>query len=333
MSTVNVYLEDFVANPLSVKQVVFKPTGSAVSVSGDYIITADEITKYTNTSGLITLTNIVGGYYNVVVSGARKKTEFNILVPSDTNTYNAKDLLANVTSSINAANLFYITASHALELPTITTESGSTYIGSKSAGNYIKIGADGFLTLWGDAVTWDDLRVEPVAKGIAGARTPTFDKWFGSGSSVGVNLYTMAVNKDLYFTVQMPHAWMTGSDLHLHVHWIGSATGTPTQMPAWKVELTQAEVGGVFGNTTTITGSTTKLVPDMSNVVTASRHYITPFEVISPLTSDIGVSTVFIGRIYRDSAVDTYAGNCGMLYVDCHYQVNSMGSNTEYTKG
>lgn len=120
-ATVNLYLEDFVSNPLAVKQVVFKPTGSAVSVDGIYIITTDEISKYTNSSGLITLTNVTPGYYNVSVAGKRK-TDFNILVPSGSLTYNAKDILANVTQSIYANNVFNITAASASYL------SGSTAV-------------------------------------------------------------------------------------------------------------------------------------------------------------------------------------------------------------
>jgi hypothetical protein len=43
---------------------------------------------------------------------------------------------------------------------------------------------------------------------------------------------------------------------------------------------------------------------------------------------------VLIGRLFRNSAADedTYTGKAGLLYIDAHYQLNSIGSNDEYTK-
>lgn len=112
MANVLLYLEDFVEEPLKVKEVTFKPTGSNVRVDGDYIVTSDYRSKYTNGIGYIYWENILTGYYGVKIHGPTKNTEFSILVPDDTGSYNAKDLLADVTGSIT--NTFYITASNAL---------------------------------------------------------------------------------------------------------------------------------------------------------------------------------------------------------------------------
>lgn len=69
----------------------------------------------------------------------------------------------------------------------------------------------------------------------------------------------------------------------------------------------------------------------------AGKHYITEILTLNPGATQDGLSTILIGRLYRNSsaAEDTYnvSGNkCGLLYIDAHYIRNSTGSITEYTK-
>jgi len=222
---------------------------------------------------------------------------------------------------------------------------GAVRIGDSAAGaptNYTQFDATGHQTMAGTAQPWDDLRIEPVAR-TTGANAPTFEKWLddAGGTSRGVYLYSFddaaaGSEKEVLFTMQMPHSW-NGGDIWLHVHWIGDVDDT-TAAPRWGLEYAWKDLGQVFGDTTIIYSDGTNYTdtyPD-SDIV-AKKHYISKFSPISPGATADGISSVLIGRLFRNSsdAADTYdaaGAKCGLLYIDAHYQLNSVGSTDEYTK-
>lgn len=188
-------------------------------------------------------------------------------------------------------------------------------------------------------LAWDDLRVEPVAR-TTGANAPTFEKWYddAAGTSRGVYLYSFddaagGSEKEIFFTMQMPHDWREGTAIYLHVHWVGNVSDT-TATPRWGLEYVWKDIFQVFGDTTTIyaTGQV-----DGATDITANRHTITAFAAITPAATENNISSVLIGRIFRNSAnaADTYdaaTNKCGLLYIDAHYQRDGSGSVTEYIK-
>jgi hypothetical protein len=212
---------------------------------------------------------------------------------------------------------------------------GDTGFGDETT-NYTKFDYTGHMTMVGAAQPWEDLRVEPQAR-TTGVNTPAFEKWYddAAGTSRGVYLYSfdnaIANNeKEVFFTMQMPHAW-NGGTIQMHVHWVPAATENNTDV-IWGLEYTWKDIGEVYGDTTLITSSTT-LYPDDANI-TAGKHYISSFAGIVPGTTADGLSSILIGRLFRNSShgSDTYTNKVGLLYIDAHYQINSIGSNDEYTK-
>ena len=213
--------------------------------------------------------------------------------------------------------------------------AGGGKFGNESGGDYSEFEDDGTLIFHGDATVWDDLRVEPTVKS-AGTNDPTYSKWLDNGSgSRGVSLYDFtdvitASQKEIYFTAQLPHAWK-GTVIYPHVHWIPGAAGS-SQRPVWGLEYTWADIGTVFGNTTII--YTNALVPNDTNLV-QNKHYISNFSSgITPSTSQDGISSVLICRLFRYSgdASDTFTGTCGLMYIDIHFEIDTLGSRSEYTK-
>ena len=107
----------------------------------------------------------------------------------------------------------------------------------------------------------------------------------------------------------------------------------------WAVEYVWKNIGGVYGNTSTITTTGAKkngagtTDPD----VTSNKHYTSAFAALTPTAGQQdGFSSILIGRLYRNSssASDTYdvAGNkCGLLYIDAHYERNRLGTRQEYS--
>lgn len=202
----------------------------------------------------------------------------------------------------------------------------------------------GGFRLVGKATVFDDLRIEPVAR-TTGANAPTFEKWYddAAGTSRGVYLYSFddanaGSEKEVFFTMQLPHAWKTGIQAHidLHVHWVGAVDDTSAD-PRWGFEYAWKNIGQVYGDTTTVYATTHHGGGVALADITANTHYISEFAAITPDTTQDKISGIMICRLFRDSANagDTYnagGAKCGLLYVDAHIEINSLGSREEYIK-
>lgn len=207
-------------------------------------------------------------------------------------------------------------------------------VGDVSGGNYTDISTTGTVSLHGSATVWEDLRVEPTIK-TTGVNDPTFTKWFDNGAgSRGVFLWNFtdvatANEKEVYFSVQLPHSWK-GTTIYPHVHWIPSVAGT-SQRPVFGLEYNWANIGEVFGNTNIV--YTTGLSPDDTNLI-QYKHYISRFDGIVPSTTQNDISSILSCRLFRRSGdvSDTYTGTCGILYIDFHYEIDTLGSETENAK-
>jgi hypothetical protein len=186
----------------------------------------------------------------------------------------------------------------------------------------------------GTAKPWTDVRIEPIAR-TTGANAPSFSQVYTNGSgSRGVYLYKFdnaagGSEKEIFFTLQMPHEW-DGGEIHMHVHWVALNTET-SKAVRWGLEYTWAEPGASFGNTTILYKSA---LEGGSADVTANKHSITAWAAIPPSSTQDDLSTILIGRVFRDSnhADDTYTSDAYLLYIDAHFQLNSLGSTDEYTK-
>jgi hypothetical protein len=215
----------------------------------------------------------------------------------------------------------------------VAITGGSANFGDSS--NYTRFDLTGHQTMVGNAKPWNDIRIEPTARNT-GTNAPTFEKYLDSGSSSrGVYLYSfddVAANseKEIFFTMQMPHDW-DNSNIHVHAHWIGATTQVTASKIRWGLEYSWSSVNYVFGNTETLYADT---VEGGDTTVTAFKHYLTEFADIAPSGSQNSLSSILVGRLFRNSSniADTYTGKAGLLYLDAHYQMNSIGSDQEYIK-
>jgi hypothetical protein len=216
-------------------------------------------------------------------------------------------------------------------------DSPATYIGDGGTTNYSQFDATGHLTFAGTAKPWNDMLIEPVAR-TTGTNAPTFEKWYddAAGTSRGVYLYSFddaaaGSEKEVFFNMQMSHAW-DGGNVQFHVHWIGAVDDT-TATPRWGLEYVWREPGGTYSDTTIVYATGNHL---SEADITANKHYITAFAALSPGSTADDLSSVLIGRLFRNSsnAADTYnatGAKCGLLYIDAHYQLARIGSNDEYS--
>lgn len=188
--------------------------------------------------------------------------------------------------------------------------------------------SDGTLVMSGSAVVWDDERVPVTATKLGGSKDPTFNKFKDDGEgSQGVFIYWFdkSNEKELYFSVQMPHGW-NGTELRPHVHWV--VESTTSGMVYCGLEYCWANIGSSFSDTNII-----RAVSGSSLVV--DKHYITEFDPISPTEDQNKISSMLICRVFRDASnatYDTYDADAGLLEIDFHYQIDTIGSREEYIK-
>ena len=197
------------------------------------------------------------------------------------------------------------------------------------------IEADGTIRMDNEATVWEDLNVFPDAVNVkqGDVNAPAYLLFKNDGaSSVGVYLNCFANGKDqeVFFTVQLPHSYREGSDLHPHVHWTAIA-GTPARSGVkWGLEYTIVSIGETFGNTTIITGS--NIINNIATITGPGQHLINSLGIIdgSPGGNPLKISSVIACRLFRDD--DTFTESVGLLGIDFHYESDTQGSRVEYIK-
>lgn len=194
--------------------------------------------------------------------------------------------------------------------------------------------ADGTVRYENSATIFDDLMVSPDATTKQGSNPPTLAKFKDNGSgSQGVFLwmFDFSIEQEVYFTVQLPHSYKVGSNIYPHVHWT-TPTGTPTGTDVvWGLEYSVIAIGGTFSaNTTIITANT--VIPSIGTPVGTYQHLITEFAAING--TGFGVSTILVCRLFRKTAdaSDTFINPVGLLGFDIHFEKDTDGSRSEWTK-
>ena len=207
---------------------------------------------------------------------------------------------------------------------------GNVRIGDGNNNTYIE--PDGSLSYEGTATRYDDLKVPLSSTLRGGAEDPTFETFKKDGEgSVGVYAARFKSNatEDVFFSVQMPHAWVEGSDIYPHLHW-SPISDTGGDKVRWGFEFTWANVTGTFDDTTILYAEDP--IPPIGGKPMAYQHVISGFESISGAGHNL--SSMLICRVFRDGTHDndTYKGFAYLLEFDFHYQIDASGSREKYAK-
>lgn len=241
------------------------------------------------------------------------------------------DTKIEVEQSADEDNIRFSTANVAgdasLERMTIDN-TGVTKIGDITGGNDTKIEADGTLMFEGDAEVWDDLRVS-MDKGSSSASLDYFP-----GESSGPQIWYFRNAKGLEtlsFQVQMPHSYKEGTTIYPHLHWTPNSTGSGDV--EWNLDYTWVNYDpttpAVFPAITTSTVVATGSFTQRTHLITS----LTPGSVGLDGTGK-KISSILICRLWRDSGHtdDTYNSDAGLLSLDFHFQINTIGSRLQYIK-
>lgn len=210
------------------------------------------------------------------------------------------------------------------------TRDGATYSAQdfsqglnagSSTTSYLAIDSEGRLTLEGAATVYDDLRVPMTSTKLGGSKDPGFAQVRNTDSSQGVfaHLFDKATEEELYFSVQLPHAWKEESDIEPHVHWMPTDTGTGSVV--WGLEYVWANMDDAFGNTTITTAS------DAGAGTAYTHQYCSLGEIDG---DGFSASSMILCRVYRDAgnAADTYDADAALLEIDFHYEIDKLGDSS-----
>jgi len=125
--------------------------------------------------------------------------------------------------------------------------------------------------------------------------------------------------EQLYGTLQMTHRYKLGSLIDCHVHVVKPNVNAGVVVMG--LEYTTASVFGVFGSTSTNYCS--------FNSTSAFNHSICDFGSIGSFSTISGVGTF---HLFRNTTGDTYGSDVFGLSLDCHAEMDTLGSDEEYVK-
>lgn len=250
------------------------------------------------------------------------------------NTSSISDLARRVNDDLTR---IYTDITENLDQPVKTTSS-PTFAGITLNGDITRNTTDLTInmpankTLVLNPVVYDDVRVTPAGFDRAGISDPELVSYTPTGSAIATYLYEFAKNDIAYFTVQLPHSYKQGTDIHAHIHWTPGLRGNEENgaTVGWKVDYAWANIDGTFGAMATA---------DLSDACdgTDNKHQMTPVGVLTGTNKTI--SSMLICNVKRTDtgADDTWAGTLSgqlpmILEIDFHYEIDTLGSRDWGTK-
>ena len=241
------------------------------------------------------------------------------LETSSSGVYSGSNIQANLNTHIST------TGSNVHGLGTASTQSASAInltggfingVKFGTATDYATFGNDGTLTFSGSATTWDDV-VMPLTQTKQGANLkPDYDF-----TNVGYLFPQNDPAEILYLTVQMPHGYKEGSDIHPHVHW---SQGT-SACAIFKADYKWFNLGDPIPTAFQTFVMNTAVKPYTSG----SIQQLTGGSAVIIGTGK-EISSLMNIKLYRDDNV--YTGDVLTFQFDVHIEKDSIGSKTILVK-
>jgi hypothetical protein len=221
-----------------------------------------------------------------------------------------------------------LTGSQVLTNKTLTTPKIAEVVSGASAAD-LTVTTGSAKTLVLGTPVWEDLIVSTAAVRLGGASAADEQAYkgglvasFGTGS-----------DQNMYFTFQLPHAYKIGTDVEFHIHWTIAASGAGAGVENVEWLFTSSacspNVAATFESWPTATDHAA-LVVDVQDI-TADNHMATEIATIDG--TDFLSSEVIICSLQRNvDTSDDYGDAVYIVQLDLHYQIDTMGSRTEWAK-
>ena len=180
---------------------------------------------------------------------------------------------------------------------------------------------------------WDDYMIPGLSVKTSGASPPDMAGGFAGDNTLDLYVFN-GVNplEQVFFTLQLPHAWKQGSTIYPHVHFSPTHTNdgdTNERVVRFGFEYTWANVNSIFGAPATLNLDSDPFVPNVS----LWKHLIAK-NAGGIAGTGKAVSSMLVCRLFRDpaDAADTYPQDVALLQFDIHYEVDGLGSDLQYSK-
>jgi len=187
----------------------------------------------------------------------------------------------------------------------------------------VEITGNDALTLTGDAICWDDMRVPINAVKLAGVNDPTWTA-YSAGYLLAFAPQAVEGNEErIFFIAQLPHSYAEGEDIEFHVHWVPETDDSAAVV--WKLTYEWVGISGSFSSTSLI--EATQIID-----TEADKHFYTDLGTITG--TGMGISSCLVCELRRHSSdgSDTFDDNAYLITCDFHFPVNTFGSRTETAK-
>ena len=170
----------------------------------------------------------------------------------------------------------------------------------------------------GPAARWDDLRAPATAIPLQGqSGDPDAD-------TDGTLLFDDTTAEQISIIWQMPHSWIYGSGVRLHVHWSKSTDAAGDV--EWEMRYRTVANGAIASSWSSWAAATVR-----SHTLGADQTVLIDAWPEIDMAGLVGSAMLGVQiRRNPDAADDTYSADARLWEADIHYQINDLGSDEEF---
>ncbi|MBN2636891.1 MAG: hypothetical protein JXR61_11525 [Prolixibacteraceae bacterium] len=191
----------------------------------------------------------------------------------------------------------------------------------------LAIEADGTIRLDGIASVFDDMFGDITKVKVKGGGLALNDVENTIDFADNANLADYAI-----VVYQMSHKWKMGTTIYPHFHWVQESNSVPNFLIQYRWQKNGEAKTTAWTNYKCNTTNAFVYSSGSLNQITHGSGLIPP--------EGYGISDVIQIRILRDtgnesgvfSGADTYSGTVSISSVDCHIEIDTEGSRSEYEK-
>lgn len=169
-------------------------------------------------------------------------------------------------------------------------------------------------------VTWDDLKAPATAINPTGSPSPATPS-----TTDGSLLFGASPTNVVVVWFQLPHDYVEGSNIRVHIHWAKASASPMTGTVNWQMQYKWANVGDIMPSFSSLITAEEKV----ANKDTAELHALASFGEVAGTGKTI--SSMICIYLQRTTG-DTFAGDAKLFEIDIHYQRNIYSSKEEYRK-
>ena len=189
----------------------------------------------------------------------------------------------------------------------------------------MKVGTNGQVTLEGSATVFDDITGQLTGENLF--ETPgKADYSFTESCVTFAPSGAISVDGDcVVISFQLPHSAKTDASILPHIHWEQTDAIARTFVYRYRVQSSGVAKTSAWSSDVTVSTATGGV--NVFSYTSGTLNQKSKLGSISLIGA--GLSAIVQLRLTRTDAV---AGNMNVTFIDCHYEKDAFGSNTESSK-